>query len=153
MSNRGDVVQLLPGLRRFAVALTGAQETPGPRQADEMVLRAVHTTLRAGPYTSQVALRTALYGAFIHLQHGRPPAQSEGLTPIAGGLRELPLAHRAALLLVTLESFSYDEAADILGVSRNILLGRLAATRQMLARHMEAASSGAARPPHLRLVK
>jgi RNA polymerase sigma-70 factor (ECF subfamily) len=68
-------------------------------------------------------------------------------------LVDLPASHRAALILVVVEGCSYEEAAQTLGISRPVLMGRLTAARHMLARSLEDMKSGAIREPYLRLVK
>jgi DNA-directed RNA polymerase specialized sigma24 family protein len=108
------------------------------------------------------ALRLALFSAVIRLAQGRDVRASsatpagKSLPPaapasFAEGLLSLQLQHRAALLLVTLERLSYEEAAEVLGISRTFLVAKVSTARQMLARRMEI--SGDRPVTHLRLVK
>jgi DNA-directed RNA polymerase specialized sigma24 family protein len=99
-------------------------------------------------------LRPALYGALFRLQQGRAEIKSTAGADLAPALLALPFGHRAALLLVSLEGFSYEEAAKALGLNRHIVLGRLTTARQMLSRHFDARQThGVRHAPHLRLVK
>ena len=154
LPSRTEILPLLPGLRRFAAALAGRADPDSLRETDERVLRAVHTVLRDPLVDSGQNLRPALYGALVRLQQGR-----EELKPAAGpdlgpALLALPFGHRAALLLVVLEGFSYEEAATALGLNRHIVLGRLTTARQMLSRHFDARQThGFRHARHLRLVK
>jgi len=154
LPSRTEILPLLPGLRRFAAALAGRADPDSLRETDERVLRAVHAVLRDPLVDSGQNLRPALYGALVRLQQGR-----EELKPTAGpdlgpALLALPFGHRAALLLVVLEGFSYEEAATALGLNRHIVLGRLTTARQMLSRHFDARQThGFRHARHLRLVK
>lgn len=156
MPNREHILPLLPGLRRFAVALMAPQETRSCREADEAVARAVQTAAMEEA-ADRASLRAALYAALIRIAQGREQASPTPVQrrSIADGLLALQIQHRAALLLVALEGFSYDEAAAALGVSRNVLVGRLATARQILSAQTATHGAGGARRPvpHLRLVK
>ena len=142
----------LPSLRRFAAALCGTPKG----QADELVLRALHATLRDPAPENGVVLyrklrtRLASLAQLRALPHPSPIAQSH---PWEAALVDLPAGHRAALILVSVEGCSYEEAAQILGISRPVLMGRLTAARQMLARNMDKVTTGTHRAPYLRLVK
>lgn len=152
MQLRDRIVSHLPELRRFAGALVAPGQTQSCGAVDDLVTRAVETSMRAAP-DSDAALRHALYGAVIRLAQGREALAPS--RPTAGSfgdaLLSLQLHHRAALLLVTLEGLTYEEAAGILGVSRHFLIAKLSIARQTLARRMEA--PGLRPATHLRLVK
>jgi RNA polymerase sigma-70 factor (ECF subfamily) len=67
---------------------------------------------------------------------------------VLAAIRQLPEEFRAALCLVTLEDFSYEEAANILGVPVGTLMSRLHRARVQL-RDM----TGAEARPRLKRVK
>ncbi len=117
-------------------------------------MRAVHKVLRDPLVNRGPNLRAELYGALFRLQQERAETKSTAGADLAPALLALPLGHRAALLLVALEGFSYEEAAKALGLNRHIVLGRLTTARQMLSRHFETRlTHGVRHAPHLRLVK
>jgi len=140
---------LLPDLRRFAAALMGASHTA----ADDLVLRALREVLRDAPEADQASLRRLLRACLVRLASNRPqPALPEGAEALEQALGALPILHRAALLLVTIDHCTYEEAAQILGISRAVLIGRLAAARQIMTRFMQDETRGAIHAPYLRLV-
>ena len=69
-----------------------------------------------------------------------------------GALAELPPAMREVLLLVTVEEYSYAEAAGILGVPVGTVMSRLHRARDRL-RELMTERAPAARPVPLQLVK
>ncbi len=146
---------LLPGLRRFASALLGSPKAP----ADDLVLRAIHQIQHDAPPEDAAHLRSALLAALAGLAQCEPlPEEAHPAEGLEKALLDLPVAHRAALVLINVENCSYAQAAQLLGISRNVLIGRLASARQMIARRMQADTQmtmpmrrqGA---PFLRLVK
>jgi RNA polymerase sigma-70 factor (ECF subfamily) len=143
---------LLPDLRRCAAALCGTPKG----QADELVLRALHNLWREKLPENEGGLRRKLRASLTRLAQIRAlprPPSGTGAHPWESALVDLPAGHRAALILVTVEGCSYEEAAQILGISRPVLMGRLTAARQMLARSTQDMDTGMRRAPHLRLVK
>ena len=142
----------LPSLRRFAAGLCGTPKG----QADELVLRALHTTLRDPAPENGVVLYRKLRSSLANLAQLRAlphPVPSTQAHPWESALVDLPAGHRAALILVAVEGCSYEEAAQTLGISRPVLIGRLTAARLMFARRMDGVTGGAMRAPYLRLVK
>ena len=84
--------------------------------------------------------------------------QGDPAGALAGALDVLPPDDRAALLLVSLEGFTYDEAAEILRVPREVFVQRLVRARIQLAAIFDAPGmmadrSNGNRHPHLRIVK
>ena len=152
MSTAPSLSVLLPSLRRFATALSGVPKG----RADELVLRALHSVLREPPAESEAVLCRKLRASLTSLTQIRAlprPTPSAQAHPWEAALLDLPVAHRAALILVSVEGCSYDEAAQTLGISRAVLMGRLTAARHMLTNSLEDARPGAIHAPHLRLVK
>ncbi|HPE46880.1 MAG TPA: response regulator [Hyphomonas sp.] len=106
----------LPLLRRYARALTGTQES------GDAYIRASLTALAADPgkLESDMEPRVALY-RFFHVIWGATGAQLETdaiATDAAGQhLQQLAPIQRQAFLLTSLEGFSQNDAAAILGIS------------------------------------
>jgi CheY-like chemotaxis protein len=106
----------LPYLRRYARALTGSQES------GDAYVRAALTALLAGERTlgEDLAARVALYRLFhrIWASAGGGLEASNGLGEASKGpesrLLALSADQRAALLLTAVESFSLEEAGQIL---------------------------------------
>jgi len=158
---RDRIVSTVPDLRRFVGALIAPGHVQSCGLVDDLVLRATTLVLREH-HEDEAAARLALYRAVIRLWQNREPRPSptgaqpaSATAPAQGSFAEallgLDLQHRAALLLVTLEQLSYEEAAAVLGLSRTFLVAKLSSARLILARRLEAS---AARPAtHLRLVK
>ena len=156
---RDRIVSTVPDLRRFVGALIAPGHVQSCGLVDDLVLRATTLVLREH-HEGEAAARLALYRAVIRLWQNREPRPSPtgaqpATAPAQGSFAEallgLDLQHRAALLLVTLEQLSYEEAAAVLGLSRTFLVAKLSTARLILARRLEAS---AVRPAtHLRLVK
>lgn len=146
MNRRSDIEALTPGLRRYARGLTGCAET-----ADDLTQDALLSAIRSSGLGRGSALRRRLYAILTDFNRMRVAGLSnpdayggenrgvvrlfnrrDGAAAIASGpdpLAAMSLGEREALLLVAVESFAYDEAADILGVSRPALIARLARAR------------------------
>jgi len=116
----------LPYLRRYARALTGSQTV-----GDSYVKQALSALLSGEEKLPEgVAPRIGLYRVFQTIWAGKAgasqkPASGEVSRP-DGLLNELSLTTRAALLLTSVEAFSLEEAAFVLGqapkdVERGIL--------------------------------
>ena len=106
----------LPYLRRFARAVTGSQAS-----GDAYVV-SVLETLVADPsaFPSDLDPRVALYRVFAQIWNSVPVNVSEHASPSSAAERNienLTPRPRQAFLLTTVEGFSTDEAAAILGVS------------------------------------
>jgi len=158
---RDRITSTLPDLRRFAGALISPGHVRTCGLVDDVVVRATTIVLRER-HDSETAARLALYSAVIRLWQNRDSRQpSPGASlpsatvPAQGSFAEallgLELQHRAALLLVTLERLSYEDAAAVLNISQAFLVAKLTTARLMLAQRLDLS---AARPAtHLRLVK
>ncbi|HWG07144.1 MAG TPA: RNA polymerase sigma factor [Beijerinckiaceae bacterium] len=181
MSLKEDIEKLAPGLRRFARALV--QHTPDDPHdvADELVHETIVRALRIERNWRVANAKIWLYATLANLNHGRlrthisigrgwrgqasapdggavhasASGRSQG---ISHALDALPVEEREALLLVVLEGFNYNQAADVLGVPRSALAARVARARHFLTEHLDAALPIEARnrakhPEYLRLVK
>jgi RNA polymerase sigma factor (sigma-70 family) len=83
------------------------------------------------------------------------PAQEDALRHgnLLAALGQLPQDQRAVLLLVTVEEFSYADAARVLDVPIGTVMSRLSRARERLSRLLSAEPPGTIGLPHLRSVK
>ena len=153
MDLREDLNALTPRLRRYARALMSGH--PGRcDRADDLVHATLLRALASRTIGPHADLVIRLYATLTQLNRDvaapGKPARALAQSPRAGrapssfalsavrqnrltmGLMNLPLEDREALLLVALESFSHDEAARILHISRASLLARLTQARRGL---------------------
>ncbi|HEY8606047.1 MAG TPA: sigma-70 family RNA polymerase sigma factor [Noviherbaspirillum sp.] len=166
-----EIVQHLPRLRRYARALTGdsaacedlVQDTveralaraelfrPGSR-LDAWLLSVMHNL-----FVSQMRRDALLPQADDDSTAAETPVrgtESDGLEvrDLDRALAQLPPWQREVLLLISLEEFSYEEAAHILGVPVGTVMSRLARGRERL----RAILDGRVAPPaasHLKVIK
>jgi CheY-like chemotaxis protein len=135
MSVSHDIVRLLPYLRRYARALTGAQST-----GDEYVRLCLEAILAEPARIKNAAdLRVELFAVFhdawdivdsaIPAAEGRVEA-----TGINRQLAALPSIERQVLLLIALERFSTSETARILDLEEADVVRKLDLARQELRR-------------------
>jgi RNA polymerase sigma-70 factor (ECF subfamily) len=154
--NRSLLVDQLPGLRRYARALTGnswaaddlVQDTL-ERACAKWRLWVVGTDLRAWLFTlmhnlymsQRRSARIALNSVSIDELESElqaPPSNSDDPMDIARCLQRLPADQRAVLLLVVLEDMSYKEAAKVLDIPIGTVMSRLSRARSRLRELMEA---------------
>jgi RNA polymerase sigma-70 factor (ECF subfamily) len=164
---------LTPGLRRYARALTGLGNA-----ADEIVQTTLMRTLEEERRWRDDELKMRVYAALTQMNRQRQRAQAVrrqgeappgrgAVPPKPGSRREaiskaldvLAVEEREALLLVALEGFSYQEAAEIIGAPKATLVARLMRARAALAAAQGLDPRSRPKPPparnagHLRLVK
>jgi RNA polymerase sigma-70 factor, ECF subfamily len=175
---RDEVSILALRLRRYARALTHASPAPSDI-ADELVYatllhmhddglldRTSDATLTAFALLTQLnrdRLRERRWRAVgstrgtavgIDSGQGKPDPDNGRSKGLLEGLADLKLEEREALLLVVLEQFSYAQASQILHVSSEGLMSRLARARTTLDGLLAAPPDAMARRgSHLRLVK
>ena len=160
--DRAQIVQQLPGLRRYARALTGdvwaaddlVQDTL-ERACRKWVLWRHGSNLRAW-------LFTLMHNLYLNQRRGLLPVQAlddEALATLAGVdgpasdtaidmdrcLQRLPAEQRAVLLLVTLEDMAYADVARVLGIPVGTVMSRLSRARHHMRELMEQAPVPAAR--------
>lgn len=120
MSVSERVAPHLPYLRRFARAVTGSQNS-----GDAYVVSTLEALL-ADPsvYADHLAPRVALYRAFLKIlnsvelnNHTSPDQGHPGVDAVKRNLESLAPRARQAFLLVAVEEFSPQQAAQILDVS------------------------------------
>ncbi|MEM9304568.1 MAG: RNA polymerase sigma factor [Pseudomonadota bacterium] len=154
---REAIVALLPRLRRFAYSLTGSVA-----DADDLLQATVERLLtRRIPRNADVSRWsfTLCRNLWIDELRSRSIRRSEpeadvdilqdGIDPdreivnritiseVRGALDELPEGQRLALSLVTVEGYSYAEAAEILDVPIGTIMSRIARARRNLAEKLE----------------
>ena len=153
---RGQMVQLLPRLRRFAAALTGSiadgddlvQDTveralknlhqwePGTRLDNWMFRIAKNRfidTRRSYKRSGVVEMETPEDAPSVVSDGARAAEAKLMLADAAAALQKLPVEQREALALVAIEGLSYRDAADILQIPIGTLTSRIARARDALA--------------------
>lgn len=166
--NRHQVIEQLPGLRRYARALVGdvwaaddlVQDTleracgQWRRWTAGSDLRAWLFTLMHNLYANQA--RSASRRASTGIRVDPDDVAGEVSAPGSGAdlsmdlqrcLLRLPDEQRAVLLLVTLEDMSYEETARVLAVPVGTVMSRLSRARTRLRELMDAPCGTAAAPP------
>jgi DNA-directed RNA polymerase specialized sigma24 family protein len=116
MSTQAAIAQELPKLRRYARALTGSQSS-----GDGYVASTLEALIEEPALIEQSSsVRVALYKAFTAIWNSVKLNQSVEPAAAAGADRhvmQITPRPRQAFLLLTLEDFSEEEAAEILSVS------------------------------------
>lgn len=155
---RSRLVQLIPRLRRFAVALTGDQD-----QADDLVQETCARALsRVSQWQEGTRLDSWMYriaqnlwidhirakklrGVHMSLEvsdisgtDGRVVVESRlSLVAVNAAMARLPQDLRLLVALVCVEGVSYREAAEITGVPIGTVMSRLARARRQLHAALE----------------
>lgn len=165
--NRAQVVEQLPGLRRYARALTG-----NAWAADDLVQDTLERAWAKSNLWGGVADMRAWLFSIMHNLHvdgvRRPrlhtvtmdddtpevpvaPTQTDRLAvlDLQAALDLLPVEQKEVLLLVTLEDMAYADVAQALGIPIGTVMSRLSRGRERLRGLME----GRAEPVRLKVVK
>lgn len=165
-----DLIEHLPRLRRYARALTNDRFA-----ADDLVQDTVERALSRFRLFRQGTrldawLMTIMHNLFINQIRAlatRPPSEpldeqfdepavrgTQGdalaLRDLHSALAQLPPEQREVLLLVTLEEFSYEDAARVLGIPVGTVMSRLSRGRERLRALLSGEAPAAA---HLKVVK
>jgi RNA polymerase sigma factor (sigma-70 family) len=156
--NRQQVIEQLPGLRRYARALTGdawaaddlVQDTL-ERACTKWALWQVGTDLRAWLFTVMhnvyLNQHRSLQAVSVHdeidSQLPAPDRQLDHRLDLVSSLQRLSADHRVVLLLVHLQEMTYEETAQILGIPTGTVMSRLSRARA----HMRELMNEDARPP------
>jgi RNA polymerase sigma-70 factor (ECF subfamily) len=151
------LVSHLPGLRRYATALTGSTSA-----ADDLVQDCIERALRRADSLQDHSKMAAWLRTILHNLHldelrrrrGRGtgvdldemendialstmPEDRAAAADLVRAMATLSAEHRQILLLVGLEDLSYREIADELGLPLGTVMSRLARARERLRREME----------------
>ena len=106
-----QIVRQAPYLRRYARALTGSQA-----QGDALVAQAIEGLLGGGLHLdAEAPLRVGLYQV-LHQVWNRDGKSGDGALMVDQRLQGLSPERRACLLLVGMEGFAPDEAAQVLRI-------------------------------------
>ncbi|MEZ5894079.1 MAG: sigma-70 family RNA polymerase sigma factor [Parvularculaceae bacterium] len=149
---RQEILELLPRLRRYAYALTGARA-----DADDLLQATVERLLQRGAPADADIQRWAFRickNIWIDEIRARAVRTTAASTGKAGGetqvdgervvmnriavaevneaMAALPDEQRAAISLVALEGMSYAEAAEVLGTPIGTIMSRIARARKAL---------------------
>jgi RNA polymerase sigma-70 factor (ECF subfamily) len=173
--DRTLVVEQLPGLRRYARALTGDAWAADDLVQDTLERACVKWQLWLAGTDLRAWLFTLMHNLYLNQRRSVQP--TAGATPIddiqselpapdgdkdtaldlTRCLQRLPDDQRAVLLLVTLEDMSYGDAAKVLGIPIGTVMSRLSRARTRLRELMEGAEPASrpvpGQPPQLRRMK
>jgi len=162
-----EIEACVPALRRYARALTHDID-----RADDLVQDCLERAIaRRGLFQPRGPVRAWLFTILVNLHRNAlrqsrrrgdvvdiqsipepatQPAQPGhlALAELGRAIETLPLEQKEALLLVTLEGLSYQDAAAILNIPTGTLMSRLGRARSTLR-----ALTGTPAEPHLRTVK
>lgn len=154
------IVACIPSLRRYARGLTGDRD-----RADDLVQDTLERAWsRYSRWQQRGELRAWMFGIMhnhfvdgvraqqrapeMHAADEMPELPARATQVDALELRDLdrclallPEEQRAVLLLVAVESFSYREAAQVLGVPLGTVMSRLSRARERLAALLQQAQS------------
>ena len=146
---RPALIEQIPGLRRYARALTGNAWAADDLVQDTLERALTKLDLWRPDSDLRAWLFTLMHNLFVNQLRTRRP-QDTALDeapeiPVSGGqmealaardihaaLARLPEEQREAILLVGLEQFSYAEAAQVLGVPVGTVMSRLARARERM---------------------
>ena len=164
---RTQMVELMPRLRRFAVALTGDLD-----QADDLVQETCMRALaRVGQWQPGTRLDSWMYriaqniwldrmrarkvrGVSVGVEAAEEMSGSDGrkvvesrqdLAAVSAAMAELPEDQRALVALVCIDGLSYKEAAEITGTPIGTVMSRLARARRELHARLHGPPAATAR--------
>lgn len=149
---RRELLEILPGLRRFALSLTG-----NAADGDDLLQATVERLLERGlpaeaalmPWSIKVCrniwidevrarkVRRRAGEELVHVEDGVVSGERDMLAKLTlrevqGALAALPEEQRAVLELVVVEGHSYREAAEMLDTPIGTVMSRLARARAAL---------------------
>ena len=147
--NRAQVVEQLPGLRRYARALTGNAWAADDLVQDTLERACRKWLLWRSGSDLRAWLFTLMHNLYLNQRRGLPvvqPMDEQALATPAGTdsqlddtaidldrcLQRLPAEQRAVLLLVTLEDMAYADVARVLGIPVGTVMSRLSRARSRM---------------------
>jgi DNA-directed RNA polymerase specialized sigma24 family protein/CheY-like chemotaxis protein len=137
VSTSQAVAQHLPFLRRYARALSGSQQS-----GDAYVAAALEALIEdPGLLKGAASPRVALYKLFTQIWNSvelndKTDKTPDAKQPVEQRLSQITAQPRQAFLLVALEGFSEDDAAEILGIDVFALRGLVEDSGRELAAEM-----------------
>ncbi len=169
--DRHQIVEQLPGLRRYARVLTGNDWAADDLVQDTLERACRKWLLWRSGSDLRAWLFTLMHNLYLNQQRGAaalpmldidtlasslqaPEAPHEATRDLERCLQRLPADQRAVLLLVALENLSYAETARVLRVPVGTVMSRLSRARARLRELLEAAPQPACdAAPALRRLK
>ena len=147
--NRAQVVEQLPGLRRYARALTGDAWAADDLVQDTLERACRKWLLWHSGSDLRAWLFTLMHNLYLNQRRGLLAVQAlddQALATLAGTddaaadmamdldrcLQRLPAEQRAVLLLVTLEDMAYADVARVLGIPVGTVMSRLSRARSRM---------------------
>jgi RNA polymerase sigma factor (sigma-70 family) len=165
--NRNQIIEQLPGLRRYARALTGNAWEADDLVQDTLERACAKWALWQAGTNLRAWLFTVMHNLYLNQQRSAnavhesddmlndlpsPPVRLDEQIDLQSCLMRLPADQRALLLMVTLEDMTYEAAAKVLGIPMGTVMSRLSRARQHLRELMDAATSAAEpKAPSLKL--
>ena len=158
--NRAQVVEQLPGLRRYARALTGNAWAADDLVQDTLERACRKWLLWRSGSDLRAWLFTLMHNLYLNQRRGLPvvqPMDEQALATPAGTdsqlddtaidldrcLQRLPAEQRAVLLLVTLEDMAYADVARVLDIPVGTVMSRLSRARSRMRELLEQAPAHA----------
>lgn len=162
--NRTQVVEQLPGLRRYARALTGDAWAADDLVQDTLERACRKWRLWRRDSDLRAWLFTLMHNLYLNQRRGLVAVQmvdAEGLASLLGAdgivgdtamdldrcLQRLPAEQRAVLLLVTLEDMAYADVARVLDIPVGTVMSRLSRARSRMRELLDPASGIPTRSP------
>ena len=156
--NRVQIVEQLPGLRRYARALTGDAWAADDLVQDTLERACRKWLLWRGGGNLRAWLFTLMHNLYLNQRRGLlevQPLDDQALATLAGTddaaadmamdldrcLQRLPAEQRAVLLLVTLEDMAYADVARVLGIPVGTVKSRLSVALQRLRADLDPPAS------------
>ena len=144
-----QIVEQLPGLRRYARALTGDAWAADDLVQDTLERACRKWLLWRRGSNLRAWLFTLMHNLYLNQRRTLVPVQAlddEALAFVAGAadvagdtaidldrcLQRLPAEQRAVLLLVTLEDMAYADVARVLGIPVGTVMSRLSRARSRM---------------------
>ncbi|WP_026437396.1 sigma-70 family RNA polymerase sigma factor [Acidovorax sp. JHL-9] len=169
--DRTQVVEQLPGLRRYARVLTGDSWAADDLVQDTLERACSKWRLWRSGSDLRAWLFTLMHNLYLNQRRAMPSLQrlemedvqdtlqasarpSDDALDLERCLQRLPAEQRAVLLLVTLEDLSYEDTARILDIPVGTVMSRLSRARRRLRALMERTPAPVpGQPPVLRRLK
>ena len=158
--NRAQIVEQLPGLRRYARALTGDAWAADDLVQDTLERASRKWLLWRSGSDLRAWLFALMHNLYLNQRRGLLAVQAldeQSLAMLAGAdgvacdvaidldrcLQRLPAEQRAVLLLVTLEDMAYADVARVLDIPMGTVMSRLSRARRRMREMLEQAPAHA----------